>query len=71
MSTAESLADDLMDYQRVLLATARPPSNPTDAALSGLLCTPLLGVPMQSALDLCVARAMYGTFMCKTFSCSL
>lgn len=56
-----------MDYRSLLLATARPPVNPTDAALSGPLFTPLLGVPMQRSLDLCVAWALYGTLMRKTF----
>ena len=35
--------------------------------MSGLLFTPLLGVPMHSALDICVAWAIMGIFMCKTF----
>ena len=35
--------------------------------MSGLLFTPLLGVPMRSALDICVAWAITGIFMRKTF----
>ena len=36
-STANTLACELADYRNQLLAMARPPENPTDAALSGSL----------------------------------
>ena len=66
-STAETLADDLADYRSQLLAMARPPENPTGTSHKGTMFTPLVGVPMESSLDLVMVWALYGTYMCNTF----
>ena len=66
-SSAEVLAEELADYRLQLLAMARPPVNPTDCSQGGTMFTPLVGVPMGNSLDLVIAWAMYGSFMCKTF----
>ena len=66
-SIADTLASELADYRHQLLAMAKPPDNPTDAALSGSLFIPLIGVPMQNSLHLVITWALYGTYMCKTY----
>ena len=57
-STTDTLASELADYRHQLLAMARPPENPTDAAMSGSLFTPPIGVPMQNSLDLVIAYCL-------------
>ena len=66
-STADTLAEELADYRRQLLAMATPPTCPTDSSQGGSLFTPLMGVPMENSLDLVVTWALYGTYMCHTF----
>ena len=66
-STPFSLAAELEDYRQQLLAMATPPECPTDASQGGSLFTPLVGVPMETSLDLAVVWALYGTYMCRQF----
>ena len=66
-STAENLAEELEDYRQQLLAMAAPLECPTEASQGGSLFTPLIGVPMEHSLDLAVAWALYGTYMCYQF----
>ena len=67
-ATAASLAQELQEYRQTVLSTARPPSNPSESVLNGTMFTPLVGVSMQSALDLCVAWSIYGLYMCQNQS---
>ena len=48
------------------LNTSKPPSNPTTAATSGLLHTPLLGVRCTDSLHHSLAWAILGVFMVHT-----
>ena len=48
------------------LNTSQPPSNPTAAATSGLLHTPLLGVRCSDSLHHCLAWAILGIYMIHT-----
>ena len=69
-ATAASLARELQEYRQTrLVSTARPPSTPCQSVVNGTMFTPFvyIGVPMQSALDLCVAWSMYGLYMCQNF----
>eukprot|EP00438_Fugacium_kawagutii_P036595 Skav220264 [mRNA] locus=scaffold1307:5692:6600:- [translate_table: standard] len=52
----------LLDSRNKYLASAAAPSNPTLAALSGLVYTPLLGSVPKTALDLTHAWALLGLF---------
>ena len=63
---AAMLAHELHAY-RLALSRARPPVNPSETAINGTMFTPFVGVPMQSALDLCVVWSLYGLYMCKNF----
>ena len=47
--------------------TARPPITPCEAAINGTMFTPFVGVPMQTALDLCIVWSLYGLYMCKNY----
>lgn len=68
MYPPESLAEELEDYRKQLVAVAAPPECPTDASQGEpSLFTPLVGVPMENSLDLAVVWALYGTHMCHQF----
>ena len=66
-STPTSLSEELEDYRQQLLAMATPPEHPTDTSQGGSLFTPLVGVPMETSLDLVVVWALYGIYMCHQF----
>ena len=66
-SAAETLAEELEDYRQQLLAMAVPPVCPTEASQGGSPFTPLIGVPMEHSLDLAVAWALFGRYMCRQF----
>ena len=66
-STPLGLANELADCRQQLLAMAVPPECPTEASQGGGLFTPLIGVPMETSLDLAVCWALYGTYMCRQF----
>ena len=66
-STAETLAEELEDYRQQLLAMAVPPVCPTEASQGGSPFTPPIGVPMEHSLDLAVAWALFGRYMCRQF----
>ena len=65
MSLSRHLADLLLRSRIQLLGSTCPPANPTQAASSGLLLTPLLGVRMRHSLDLCAAWSVLGEFCIK------
>ena len=66
-SSAAALAKNLHNCRLALVSRARPPETPTEAAISGTMFTPFVGVPMQTALDLCIVWSLYGLYMCKNF----
>ena len=65
MGLSRHLADLLLSSRIQLLGSTCPPANPTQAASSGLLLTPLLGVRMRHSLDLCAAWTVLGEFCIK------
>ena len=70
LSRSLRLATAISDVARAcsriqLLGSTCPPANPTQAASSGLLLTPLLGVRMRHSLDLCAAWTVLGEFCIK------
>ena len=65
MSLSRHLTDLLLRSRIQLLGSTCPPANPTQAASSGLLLTPLLGVRMRHSLDLCAAWTVLGEFCIK------
>ena len=65
MSLSGHLTDLLLRSRIQLLGSTCPPANPTQAASSGLLLTPLLGVRMRHSLDLCAAWTVLGEFCIK------
>ena len=66
-ATASTLAKSLQAGRLALVSRARPPVNPSDTVISGTMFTPFVGVPMQTALDLCMVWSLYGLYMCKHF----
>ena len=66
-TTAAALAKSLQECRLALVSRARPPVNPSDAAISGTMFTPFVGIAMQTALDLCMVYSLYGLYMCKHF----
>ena len=48
------------------LSSSQPPTNPTKAATTGLLHTPLLGIPCTDTLHHCLAWATLGIYMIHT-----
>ena len=66
-SSAAALAKNLHNCRLALVSRARPPETPTEAAISGTMFAPFVGVPMQTALDLCIVWSLYGLYMCKNF----
>ena len=65
MGLSRHLADLLLRSRIQLLGSTYPPANPTQAASSGLLLTPLLGTRMRHSLDLCAAWTVLGEFCIK------
>ena len=65
MSLSQQLTDLLLRSRIQLLGSTCPPANPTQAASSGLLLTPLLGVRMRNSLDLCAAWTVLGELCIK------
>ena len=65
MSLSRHLTDLLLRSRIQLLGSTYPPANPTQAASSGLLLTPLLGVRMRHSLDLCAAWTVLGELCIK------
>ena len=65
MSLSRHLTDLLLRSRIQLLGSTCPPANHTQAASSGLLLTPLLGVRMRHSLDLCAAWTVLGEFCIK------
>ena len=59
----ESLCRQLLSLITDFLATSCPPDNPTTAATSGLLHTPLLGIRCTDSLHHCTAWAALGVYM--------
>eukprot|EP00438_Fugacium_kawagutii_P019736 Skav227342 [mRNA] locus=scaffold1665:30545:31285:+ [translate_table: standard] len=59
---AEEWEQRLLDSRKKYLASTAAPPNPTAAALSGLVYTPLLGTVPKTALDLTHAWALLGLF---------
>ena len=66
-ATAPTLAKSLQAGRLALVSRARPPVNPSDTVISGTMFTPVVGVAMQTALDLCMVWSLYGLYMCKHF----
>ena len=64
---AAALAKSLQACRLALVSRARPPIDPSEAAVNGTMFTPFVGVPMQTALDLCMVWSLYGLYMCKHF----
>ena len=60
------LSEQFLACLAEFLNTSQPPSNPTAAATSGLLHTPLLGVRCTDSLHHCLAWAILGVFMVHT-----
>ena len=62
----DKLSEQFLACLAEFLNTSQPPSNPTAAATSGLLHTPLLGVRCTDSLHHCLAWAILGVFMVHT-----
>ena len=56
------VAKTLVVSRERFLRTSRTPSDPTEAAMSGLLLTPLLGCTAAHSLDWCHAWALLGAW---------
>ena len=62
----EQLNDHFQACLTDFLSSSKPPTDPTEAATSGLLHTPLLGVPCTDTLHHCLAWATLGIYMIHT-----
>ena len=62
----EQLNDHFQACLADFLSSSKPPTDPTEAATSGLLHTPLLGVPCSDTLHHCLAWATLGIYMIHT-----
>ena len=62
----EQLNDHFQACLTNFLSSSKPPTDPTEAATSGLLHTPLLGVPCSDTLHHCLAWATLGIYMIHT-----
>ena len=65
--SAVALAKSLQACRLALVSRAKAPINPSEAAINGTLFTPFVGVPMRTALDLCIVWSLYGLYMRKHF----
>ena len=66
-TSAAALAKSLQACRLALVSRAKAPINPSEAAINGTMFTPFVGVPMRTALDLCIVWSLYGLYMCKHF----
>ena len=62
----EQISDHFQACLADFLSSSKPPTDPTEAATSGLLHTPLLGVPCSDTLHHCLAWATLGIYMIHT-----
>ena len=62
----EQISDQFQTCLADFLASSTPPTNPTEAATTGLLHTPLLGVPCTDTLHHCLAWTTLGIYMIRT-----
>ena len=62
----EQLNDHFQACLTNFLSSSKPPTDPTEAATSGLLHTPLLGVSCSDTLHHCLAWATLGIYMIHT-----
>ena len=62
----EQLNDNFQACLTNFLSSSKPPTDPTEAATSGLLHTPLLGVSCFDTLHHCLAWATLGIYMIHT-----
>ena len=62
----EQISEQFQTCLTEFLASSTPPNNPTEAATTGLLHTPLLGVPCTDTLHHCLAWATLGIYMIHT-----
>ena len=62
----EQLNDHFQACLTNFLSSSKPPTDPTEAATSGLLHTPLLGVPCSDTLHHCLAWATLGIYVIHT-----
>ena len=62
----EQISEQFQTCLTEFLASSTPPTNPTEAATTGLLHTPLLGVPCTDTLHHCLAWATLGIYMIHT-----
>ena len=66
-TSAAALAQSLQACRLALVSRAKAPINPSEAAINGTIFTLFVGVPMRTALDLCIVWSLYGLYMCKHF----
>ena len=66
-TSAAALAKSLQACRLALVSRAKAPINPSETAINGTMFTPFVGVPMRTALDLCIVWSLYGLYMCKHF----
>ena len=62
----EQISDHFQVCLADFLSSSKPPTDPTEAATTGLLHTPLLGIPCPDTLHHCLAWATLGIYMIHT-----
>ena len=62
----EQISDHFQVCLADFLSSSKPPTDPTEAATTGLLHTPLLGIPCTDTLHHCLAWATLGIYMIHT-----
>ena len=59
-TSAAALAKSLQACRLALVSRAKAPINPSETAINGTVFTPFVGVPMRTALDLCMVWSLFG-----------
>ena len=62
--SAAALAKNLQACRLALVSRAEAPINPSEAAINGTIFTPFVGVPMRTALDLCIVWSLFLASIC-------